>query len=119
MGENIVKTYINIQYLIAKYFFRAATKLFSSSINLPTVFMINRFIVCSMKCQKSAKNAHLSFPEPSVTCSDCFFCPNNSPKHEDSSFIFISDTEKQQILTFKRLNQQFFLLFNSKNDLNN
>ncbi len=32
-------------------------------------------------------------------------------KHKDFSFIIINDTEKQQLLTFRRLNQQFFLLF--------
>ncbi len=56
-----------------------------------------------MKREKSAKNAHLNFPEPNVTSSYGFFCPN-SPKHEDSSFILINDTEKQEILTFKSLN---------------
>ncbi len=61
------------------------------------------------------KNAHLNFPEPSVTSSHCFFCPNNSPKHKDSSFIIRKETEKQQILTCQRLNQQFFLLFYLKN----
>ncbi len=70
--------------------------------------MINRLIANSVKYQKNAKNAHLNFPESNVTSSFCFFCPNNSPKHEDSSFIFINDAEKQQILTFKTLNQQFF-----------
>ncbi len=57
-----------------------------------------------MKCQKSAQKAHLNFPKPKVTPSDCVFCLNNSPKHNDSSFIFINDTEKPQILTFKTLN---------------
>ncbi len=52
----------------------------------------------------NAKNAH----HPNVTSSDCFFCPNKSPKHKDSSFIFMNDTEKQQILTFKTLNQQVY-----------
>ncbi len=51
-----------------------------------------------------------------VMPSNSFFCPNNSPKHMDSSFIVIKDTEKQQILTFKRLNQQFLILFYLKND---
>ncbi len=31
--------------------------------------------------------------------------------HLDSSFIFINHTKKQQIFTFKRINQQFCLLF--------
>ncbi len=47
-----------------------------------------------------------------------FLCPNNSPKHKDSSFIFINDIKKHQILTFKTPNQQFFLLFYLKNDWN-
>ncbi len=34
-------------------------------------------------------------------------CPNNSLKHKDSSFILMNDTEKQQILTIKRLNQYY------------
>ncbi len=68
-------------------------------------------MVYSMKCQKNVENAHLSFAELSVTSSDCFFCPNNSPEHKDSSFILINDTDKQQILTFKRLNQQFLFTF--------
>ncbi len=59
-----------------------------------------------MKCQKSPKNAHLNFTEPTVTFSSCFFCPNNRPKHKDSSFIFIKGTKAIQ---------QFFLLFYSKN----
>ncbi len=37
-------------------------------------------------------------------------------RHKDFSFIFINDTEKQQILTFKTLNHQVFLLFYLKND---
>ncbi len=64
-----------------------------------------------MKCQKNVKKAHLTFPEPNVMSSYCFFCPNNSPKYKDSSFIIIIDKEKQQILTIKILNQQLFLLF--------
>ncbi len=63
-----------------------------------------------MQFQQCAKNAHLNFPEPNVMSSD------NSLKHKDGSYIFISDTEKQQILTFKRLNQQFFSLLYLKND---
>ncbi len=54
---------------------------------------------------------HLNFPEPDVTSLNCFFCPNNSPKHTNSSFMIINITEKQQIFTFMRLNQEFFLLF--------
>ncbi len=71
-----------------------------------------------MKCKKRAKNVHLNFPEPNVTSSNHFFCPNNSPEHGDSSFIIINDTEKQHILTFKRLNQQFFLHFYLQNAQN-
>ncbi len=70
-----------------------------------------------MKCQESAKNSNFYFPEPNVTSSNFFFCPNNSPKHKDSSFMIINDTEKQQILLFDILNQQF-LLSNLKNDWN-
>ncbi len=85
-------------------------RLFSLSINLPIIFTSNRLIAYSVKCQKGVKNAHLNFPEPDVTSSDCFFCSNNNPKHKDS-FIFIYDSEKQQILTFETLIRQFFLLF--------
>ncbi len=53
-----------------------------------------------MKFQKSVKNAHLSFPEPNITSSNCFFCPNSSQKHNDSLFIIINDTKKQQTLIF-------------------
>lgn len=51
------------------------------------------------------KNALDSFPEPKVTPSNSFFCPNKSPKPKDCSFTVITDEEKQQILTFahKRL----------------
>ncbi len=62
----------------------------------------------------SVKNARLSFPEPRVTSSVCSFCPN-STKHKDPSYIIITDTEKQQILTFKRLNMQLFLLYLENN----
>ncbi len=71
------------------------------------------------ECQYSVKNAVLNFPEPwaiSEASSDCFFKPNNCPKHEDSSFVIMDDTDKLQILTFKRLNQQFFLHNHLKND---
>ncbi len=61
--------------------------------------------------KKVWKNAHLNLSALNVTSSNCFFCPNNSPKYKDSSFILIKNTEKQQNLTFNRLNQQFFLLF--------
>ncbi len=37
------------------------------SINLPIIDSINRVIVYSMKCQKSANNAHFNVPEPNVT----------------------------------------------------
>ncbi len=63
-----------------------------------------------MQFQQSAKNAHVNFPEPNVMSSD------NSLRHKDGSYIFMNDTEKQQILTFKRLNQQFFSLLYLKND---
>ncbi len=46
-----------------------------------------------MKCHGSVENAHLNF-------SDKAF-----------SFIIINDTEKQQILIFKRLNQQMLFTF--------
>ncbi len=39
-------------------------------------------------------------------------------QNTETSLIIISVTEKQQILTFKKLNQQFILLFYLKNDLN-
>ncbi len=68
-----------------------------------------------MKCQKCVRHAPLNFLEPNVTSSDCSF-PNSSPKHKDTSFMSINDTEKQHILTVKRLNQQFFVLFNVEND---
>ncbi len=48
-----------------------------------------RLINYSMKCQRSAKNVRLNFPEPVVVSSDCFFCPNNNLKHKDSSFMII------------------------------
>ncbi len=51
-----------------------------------------------MKCQKSAKNAHPNFQEPSVTSADRFFCPNNSLKHKLLIYDH-KDTETQQILT--------------------
>ncbi len=70
-----------------------------------------------MKCQKSVKNVYLNFPEPNVMSSDFFLCPN-SPKHRDSSFIIINNTEKQQILTLKSPNQQFFLIIYLRNDWN-
>ncbi len=69
-----------------------------------------------MKCQKSPKNVHLNFPESNVASLNCKFCPNNSPKHRESSFMIVNDTEKQQIFTLKRLNQEAFLLFYLQND---
>ncbi len=63
---------------------------------------------------KCAKNTQLHFPEPNVTSSNCFFCPNNGPKHKESSFVMINDTEKQQIVTFQKLNQQFFTFLLTK-----
>ncbi len=69
--------------------------------------------------KKVGKHGHLDFPEPNTMSSDCFFCSNNSPKtpqkHKNSSFTFLNDTEKQQIIIFKKLNQQFCLLFYLKN----
>ncbi len=82
------------------------------------IFAIHQLIVYSVKCQKNVENAHLNFPEPNVMFSNSFVCPNNSPKHKES-FFFKNDTKKQQLLTFKTLNQQFFLLFYMKNDRNN
>ncbi len=70
--------------------------------------MIDRLIVYSTKYQKSTKDADLKFPESDMMSSNRFFCPNNSPKHTDSSFIITNDTEKKQILTIKTLNQKFF-----------
>ncbi len=65
---------------------------------------------------KSVKNSHLYFyfAEPSVMSRNSFCCPNG-PKHKDFAFLIISDTEKQQILTFERLNQQLLLRFYQKN----
>ncbi len=68
-----------------------------------------------MKCHKSVKNAHPNFPERNVTSSYASFVQTKT-QNTDSSFIIISATEKQQILTIKRLNQQFFSLFYLKND---
>ncbi len=38
------------------------------------------------------------------------------PKHKDSSFIIINDTEKQQIITFKRPKPAILFTFSFKND---
>ncbi len=85
-------------------------QLSSSLIILPIVFMNNQLIFFyPMKCWESVKNAHLIFPEP-----DGFFCPNSSEKHKDS-FMIRNKTEMQQIVSFKRLNQQFFSRFSLKN----
>ena len=35
----------------------------------------------------------------------CFFHSTNSPESRDSSFTVLSDEEKQQILTFKKLTE--------------
>ncbi len=59
---------------------------------------------------KNVKNAYLAFQKSNVTSSQCFFGANNSPKHKDSSFTVVNDTEKQQVVTFKKLNLQFFYL---------
>ncbi len=45
---------------------RAATNLFSLSINLANIFTINRLIVCFIKDQRSAKNARLIFSKCDV-----------------------------------------------------
>ncbi len=63
------------------------------------IFTINWLIVHAMKCEWSVKNAPLNFPEAIVMSSGCLFRPNKSPKHTDSSFFILNDTEKQQILT--------------------
>ncbi len=77
--------------------------------------LFSPLIVYSMKCPKSAKNAHLNFPDPSVTPLTCFFCPNNISKHtKNVSFIIINDAETQPILTFKRPNQQLFTVLQKK-----
>lgn len=34
--------------------------------------------------------------------SNSFFCPANSPKHQDSLFIIINDKDRLQIPTFKK-----------------
>ncbi len=72
-----------------------------------------------MKSQKSAKNAHFNFSKHNVTSSVCFFRPNNSPKHKDSSSMIRNDAEKKEIFTFTGLKQEFFLLFYLRNDWNN
>ncbi len=81
-------------------------------INLMIIFIIN----CLWNVKKVWKNAHHSFPKPNVTSSNYFFWPNSSPKHKDSSFMMINDTEKQQILTLKRLNQKLILPFYLKTE---
>ncbi len=63
-----------------------------------------------MKCEKSAKNAHLNFPEQMLRLQIVSFV-QTAQKHKDSSFIFINETEKQEIFTFKTLNQQQFSSF--------
>ncbi len=63
-----------------------------------------------MKCQKGAKNAHLKVSEPMVTSSHASFVQTTA-QNTQFSFIIMNDIEKQQILTFKRQNQQNFLLF--------
>ncbi len=67
---------------------------------------------------KKVKNAHFSFPELNVTSSNYFFCPNKSPKHNDSSFIIINDTKSRKS-SLKSLNQWFFFMFICENDSNN
>ncbi len=82
-------------------------------------WLFSPLIVYSMKCPKSAKNAHLNFPDPSVTPLTCFFCPNNSLKHtKNVLFIIINDAETQPILTFKRPNQQLFTVLQKKDKIN-
>lgn len=48
--------------------------IFSSSINLLIIFLINQLVVWSIKCQKMVKNDdHL---EPQVESSSVLFCPD-------------------------------------------
>ncbi len=65
----------------------ATNDYFSLSIHLMIIFTISRFIIYSTKCQRSVKNANHNFPEPIVMSLNSVFCPNNSPKHKDSSFF--------------------------------
>ncbi len=53
-----------------------------------------------MKCQKDLKNAHLSFPEPSVASSE------QQLKTQRLLIYYHNDTENKQILILKRLKQQ-------------
>ena len=55
------------------------------------------------KMSKMMKNAYHYFPEPTLTSLNYFFSPTSSPKPKGSSFTVINDKEKQQILTFKKL----------------
>ncbi len=61
------------------------------------------------------RNVHLNLPEPSVTSSNGFCWPNDSPKHKNSSVIILNDTEKRQSVKFRKLSQQYFWLFCLKN----
>ena len=76
--------------------------IFQAAANDYLILLINQLIIlkiqsmnCKMKCY--------GFPKPKVISLDCFFCPTTTSIPKDSSFTVMNEKEKQQILTFKKL----------------
>lgn len=63
--------------------------------------MVIFVIDSSMKCENVVKNGHYNSPEPKETFSDCVFCHETAQKN--FSLFILNYEEKQQILTFKKL----------------
>ncbi len=79
------------------------------------LMIMTQWLIIAQNVKKMEKMLS-KFPRAQFDVFRLLFLPKQQPKHRYSSFIIINNTKKQQILTFKRINQQFFLLSYSKDE---
>lgn len=75
-----------------------------SSINLLFISWFIQFIVWSIKCSKTGRNARHNFLQPNATSSNLLLCLTNSLKPKDIQFTII-ERENPQIPTLEKLEQ--------------
>lgn len=83
---------------------------------LQNFFLINQFVVLSLKCQKNSENVHHNLPAPEESYSDYLFVLTSNQKTKNIQLNIRCNKEKQQTLTLEQLESADVKYFCMKND---
>lgn len=98
------KAYSDIPWCTSKYTASVVRK--GLRLQPKIIFLINEFIVLSIKCQKIWKNAHQIFPDPSGVYSRCSLFPTSNTNPKMLNLQWYKTVKNRQILYLRSWNQQ-------------